>query len=79
MHLVNATVSDDSNTINKLTSSRETKLESIHLGIDVGTLSEIPSDIEIENAVRHGPKKLPQTLPKDIETVRFLTLFSIKN
>lgn len=68
---VNATVSDDSNTINKLTSSRETKLESIHLGIDVGTLSEIPSVIEIENAVRHGPKKLPQTLPKDIENRSF--------
>ena len=68
---VNATLSDDSNTINKLTSSRETKLESIHLGIVVGTVSEIPSVIEIENAVRHGPKKLPQTLSKDIENRSF--------
>ena len=68
---VNATVGDDSNTVNKLTSSRETKLESMHLGIDVGTLSEIQSVVEIENAVRQGPKKLPRTLPKDIENRSF--------
>ena len=52
---VTDTVTNDSNTINKLTTSRKTKLveEHINMETDVSILSEFPSVTEIENVVCH--------------------------
>ena len=68
----NFTTSNNDNNVQATSlRSEQVEINTKYEGIDVGTISEMPPVTEIEIAVRHGPHKLPESLPKDIENRSF--------